>query len=112
LALLAGHNNNFFRDLALRASTQSSGANTHRIVCRYFRAQRFNNVDSANGASVLRVCGSSPSRIRREHSVGLRQGNYNSGEISFLAVFPTELTGADLALVEQIAAATNGAVLA
>jgi hypothetical protein len=37
---------------------------------------------------------------------------YNSGEISFLAVFPTELTGADLALVEQIAAATNGAVLA
>ncbi len=39
-------------------------------------------------------------------------GSYNSGEISFLALFPTELTGADLALVEQIAASTNGSVLA
>jgi len=38
--------------------------------------------------------------------------SFNNGEISFLAVFPTELTGANLALVEQIAAATNGAVLA
>lgn len=37
---------------------------------------------------------------------------FGIGEISFLAVFPTELTGANLALVEQIAAATNGAVLA
>jgi hypothetical protein len=46
------------------------------------------------------------------NAVGRRNANYNSGEISFLAVFPTELTGADLALVEQIAAATNGAVLA
>ena len=37
---------------------------------------------------------------------------YNSGEISFEAVFlNTELTGADLALVEQIAAGTNGATL-
>lgn len=44
--------------------------------------------------------------------VGQRQGNYHAGEISFLALFPTELTGANLALVEQIAAATNGAVLA
>ena len=42
---------------------------------------------------------------------GRRSATYNSGEISFLAVFPSELTGADLALVEQIAAATNGAVL-
>ena len=41
----------------------------------------------------------------------LGTAEYNSGEISFLAVFPTELTGADLTLVEQIAAATNGAVL-
>ena len=37
---------------------------------------------------------------------------YNSGEISFVAVFPSELTGADLALVEQIAASTNGTTLA
>lgn len=44
---------------------------------------------------------------------GRRGGsNYNSGEISFLAAFDTELTGADLSLVEQIAAATNGATLA
>lgn len=45
-------------------------------------------------------------------AVGLMNTVYNSGEISFLAVFPTELTGADLALVEQIAASTNSAVLA
>ena len=44
--------------------------------------------------------------------LGLLSSSYNSGEISFLAVFPTELTGADLALVEQIAASTNGATLA
>lgn len=43
---------------------------------------------------------------------GRRNTSYNSGEISFLAVFPTELTGANLALVEQIAASTNGSVLA
>jgi hypothetical protein len=45
------------------------------------------------------------------NAFGRRNANYNSGEISFLAVFPTELTGADLALVEQIAAGTNGATL-
>jgi hypothetical protein len=43
---------------------------------------------------------------------GRRTGSiFNSGEISFVAVFPSELTGANLTLVEQIAAATNGATL-
>lgn len=37
--------------------------------------------------------------------------NLNNGEISLLAVFTDELIGSDLALVEQIAAATNGSVL-
>jgi hypothetical protein len=46
------------------------------------------------------------------NSFGRRNANYNAGEISFLAVFAAELTGADLALVEQIAAGTNGATLA
>jgi hypothetical protein len=36
---------------------------------------------------------------------------YNSGEQSFAFVSPSELTGADLTFVEQIAAATNGATL-
>lgn len=44
--------------------------------------------------------------------IGRRNFAYNSGEISFLAVFPTKLTDANLALVEQIAASTNGATLA
>lgn len=65
---------------------------------------RLNGTEVATGAA--RTAGSSLAALGRRNTV------YNSGEISFLAVFPTELTGADLALVEQIAAATNGAVLA
>ena len=44
-------------------------------------------------------------------ALGVRSTVYNNGEISFLAVFPTELTGADLELIEQLAAATNGSVV-
>lgn len=42
---------------------------------------------------------------------GRRLTTYNNGEISFEAVFLAELSGPELALVEQIAAATNGATL-
>jgi hypothetical protein len=45
------------------------------------------------------------------NSFGRRNANYNANEISFEGVFP-RLSDTDLALVEQIAAATNGTTLA
>jgi hypothetical protein len=55
--------------------------------------------------------GTPPTASGSFDNIGRRNTGYNSGEISFLAVFPTELTGANLTLVEQIAAGTNGATL-
>ena len=63
-----------------------------------------------NAAEIASGSGAVPNAL---DAFGLTETNrYNSGEISFLAVFPTELTGANLALVEQIAASTNGTTLA
>jgi len=45
-------------------------------------------------------------------SLGRRNTTYNAGEICFLAVFPSELSGGDLAFAERIAAEATGATLA
>jgi hypothetical protein len=45
-------------------------------------------------------------------TLGRRNTDYSSGELTFLAAFPSKLTGSNLTLVEQIAAASCGATLA
>lgn len=79
-----------------------------------FTSQRTALVQSLrrNGASVALSSATPPAVSGAFDAFGRQNAIYNNGEISFFAVFTAELTGADLALVEQIAAATNGAVLA
>lgn len=103
-------------DNILRSRIPSGGASTANTNTGSF----VGTISRNSSASSLRlnaaeVLSSSPGTAADNFTVvGARAAGtvYNSGEISFLAVFPTELTGANLALVEQIAAATNGAVLA
>jgi hypothetical protein len=63
-----------------------------------------------NGVEVYR--GAAPAVTGAFDVFGRTGPIYHAGEQSFASVNTTELTGADLALVEQIAAATNGATLA
>jgi hypothetical protein len=99
--------------LSLGDSSQTAGSADARTGSLVATSRRNASVQTVriNGASY-----SSASALAVTSSFtsfgGHAGSNFNNGEISFLAAFPSELTGADLTLVEQIAAATNGATLA
>lgn len=109
-ALWLTDNNTYLKlgDLIQTSSSTSTGTGSFVLT-----SQRNASAQSSrrNGAAIAAPA-SAPAVTGTLTAFGLRTSNYNSGEISFLALFPTELTGANLALVEQIAAATNGATLA
>jgi len=102
-----------FNVVALGATQTQSTATFTDTGSFVFTAQRTASVQSLrrNGAGVALASSTPPTVSGSFDSLGRLNALYNNGEISFLALFPTELTGADLALVEQIAAATNGATL-
>ncbi len=101
--------NNTYCALGSTSSTFETGNTATGSYVLSARRNASNQIVRRNGSTVNSI--SAPSVSGSLDVVGRRTSNYNSGEISFLAVFPTELTGADLTLVEQIAAATNGATL-
>jgi hypothetical protein len=91
--------------------TQATGTSSTATGSFVDTAQRNGSAQTVrrNGTQILTA--SAPTVSGSFVDFGRGNSSFNSGEISFLAVFHTELTGADLTLVEQIAAATNGATL-
>jgi hypothetical protein len=106
---LWGTDNNTY--LKLGGSALSAGAGSTATGSFVYSGLRNASAQYARRNGTQIGTGAAPAVSGAFNAVG-RSTVYNSGEISFLAVFPTELTGADLALVEQIAAGTNGAALA
>jgi hypothetical protein len=103
--------NAIFQSLGGSGSSGSADTSTGSFVVSGRRNASTQSV-RLNGAAYALSVGTAPAVSGSFDLFGRTNIDYNSGEISFLAVFPTELTGADLTLVEQIAAATNSAVLA
>lgn len=65
-----------------------------------------------NGADVPLNSSTPPTVSGAFDAFGRVSGSFNTGEISFLASFPSTLSAANRAFVEQIAAATNSTTLA
>ena len=106
---LNSNNNNYS---ALGPTVRDAGAantNTGSFVTTACRSASLEKL-RLNGTQVISVSAATASGSLT--ALGRISSVYNAGEISFLALFPSELTGADLTLVEQIAASTNGATLA